>query len=108
MMRNATGVVLAGLLLLAAAKAGAQMYCEGRLVGIGDSEERVLELCGEPTRREVRSRGLDVEDGVELQQIPTEEWTYDLGPDEFVRHLLFENGTLEQIRQGGYGDGEGE
>lgn len=94
---------LAGVLLLAS-PAGA-MQCEGHLIEVGDSEEKVLRLCGPPTRRETRRRGLpETQYGVEWQTIPTEEWVYDLGPGQFVRHLLFENRTLEQIRQGGYAD----
>jgi len=92
-------------LLLAAAPAAAQMECEGQLIQVGDTTEQVLRLCGEPTRREVKNRGAPLNEyGAEWQETRTVEWTYDPGPGQFVRHLLFENGTLSQIREGGYRD----
>ncbi len=96
---------LAGLFLCLAAGPTAAMECEGHLVEVGDSEDQILQICGEPTRREVRNRGLSQDyGGLEWQSPETEEWTYDPGPGRFVRHLRFENGTLEQIRAGGYAD----
>lgn len=81
------------------------MECNGRLVEVGDSEQQILQMCGEPTRREVRNRGVSQDyDGLSWNSPETEEWIYVPGPGQFVRHLRFENGTLEQIRAGGYAD----
>ena len=103
-MGRAWGWLVAGLISLVAGAAAA-MECDGRLVQVGDSEQRVLDLCGEPTRREVRNRGVSEDyGGLEWESPETEEWTYASAPGEFVRHLRFENGTLEQIRAGGYAD----
>jgi hypothetical protein len=41
-----------------------------------------------------------VEDSVE---VPVDAWTYDFGPQRFVRFLTFEHGKLIQIDSGGYG-----
>ena len=98
-------IACAGILLGLAAGSALGMECEGRLIEVGDSAEQVLRLCGEPTRREVRNRGVSSDyGGLEWESPETEEWTYDPGPGQFVRHLRFENGTLEQIRAGGYAD----
>lgn len=80
------------------------MECDGRLVEVGQSEEQVLRMCGEPARREVRNRGNRAVVGLAWQSPETEEWTYARAPGEFVEHLLFENGRLSQIRTGGYAD----
>ena len=81
------------------------MECGGRLIEVGDTEQQVLDMCGEPYRREVRNRGVPAEyGGLSWQSPETEEWTYQPGPGQFVRHLRFENGTLDQIRAGGYAD----
>lgn len=97
--------VLTIAVLLVTAKPTMGMECGGRLIEVGDSEAQVVNLCGEPTRREVRNRGLSQDyGGLDWQSPETEEWTYAPGAGQFVRHLRFENGTLEQIRAGGYAD----
>jgi Protein of unknown function (DUF2845) len=32
-----------------------------------------------------------------------EQWTYDFGPDRFMRHLRFRNQRLEAVERGDYG-----
>ncbi|HEY6012184.1 MAG TPA: DUF2845 domain-containing protein [Nitrospirota bacterium] len=32
-----------------------------------------------------------------------EEWTYDFGPNRFMRIITFRNNTVSDIRTGGYG-----
>ena len=92
------------LQLMAAAPAAAQMWCEGRLVQAGASEQKVLDLCGRPDRTEELNDGAPlVYYGSLYRQEASVEWTYNLGPGEFVRHLIFQGGILQQIRQGGYG-----
>ena len=92
------------LQILAATPAAAQMWCEGRLVQIGATEQQVLDLCGEPDRREELNNGDPlIYYGSVYRQEASDEWTYNLGPGEFVRHLIFQGGILQQIRQGGYG-----
>jgi hypothetical protein len=36
-------------------------------------------------------------------EIPLDEWTYDLGPQSFVRYVLFENGSVIDVSTGDYG-----
>ncbi len=35
--------------------------------------------------------------------VTIEEWTYNLGPNRFLRILTFRNGVLANIKTGGYG-----
>lgn len=104
MARTMAAFVVSFTVAFASAPADA-MECGGRLVQVGESEQQILDMCGEPTSREVRNRGVPPQYGGLTWQSPeTEEWTYVPGPGQFVRHLRFENGVLEQIRAGGYAD----
>ncbi|MFK7992360.1 MAG: DUF2845 domain-containing protein [Sandaracinaceae bacterium] len=90
------------------------MTCQNRIVRQGDAGSRVASLCGEPTqivrRTVVRSRsvhrqlpnGTVVSDTVSFD-VPVEEWTYDFGPQRFVRVVVIENGQVVQIQTHGYG-----
>jgi hypothetical protein len=89
----------------------------GRLVSVGDGMKQVRDRCGEPDyvtsrseRRTIKHRytrrvGAFEESIVEEQEIevPLDEWTYDLGPNAFVRYVTFENGRVIGIRTGEYG-----
>jgi len=99
--------------LLGAASAEA-MSCQNRLVRQGDASARVIQLCGDPAqivqRNETRSRTVvgRAPDGTIIQHIVTvtvvvEVWTYDFGPQRFMRQLAFENGVLLRIDTLGYG-----
>ena len=68
------------------------MRCGERLVKIGDTTGEVAIKCGPPSWRS--SSG-------ECEEIET--WTYDLGPQDFVRILTFVDGRLREIEAGEYG-----
>ncbi|WP_027713680.1 DUF2845 domain-containing protein [Desulfuromonas sp. TF] len=108
MKRLAVVSVLVSGLLLGAGNASA-MRCGSQLVLIGDRHHDVLSKCGEPDEREERpeKRYFRVfrEGGFfeVLQEVTVEEWTYNLGPNMFVRILRFENGRLVEIETGEYG-----
>jgi len=108
------GIVLAALLLTglpAEVCADRNLRCGNRIVSVGDPQNEILERCGPPDDRhqweEARngwvSRLFDPE--TESYRAPRltegpivmERWTYDFGPHMFIRHLLFENGTLIEI-----------
>jgi len=95
------------------------MRCGTKLVSDGDSLYRVRSSCGEPNFKQHRveqrrvsrwvsgpcapngtSCGQYVESTVEVQ---IDEWTYDFGPHEFVRTVVFEEGRLLQVLTGDYG-----
>lgn len=99
--------------LVGAASAEA-MHCQQRLVRTGDASARVAELCGEPAqivqRTESRSRTVQgrAPDGTIVSHTVTvtvaiEIWTYDFGPQRFMRQLVFEEGVLRRIDTLGYG-----
>jgi hypothetical protein len=88
------------------------------IVHLGDSPGKVRGECSEPTyasarveyrrvRVRVRSEGCAgertcvrwVESTVVVH---VDDWTYDLGKNDFVQHLTFENRELVRIENGGY------
>jgi len=88
------------------------LRCGSKLIEDGDSIEKVRTYCGEPTeisRREIlRSpsyvRGGRVYHlGTEAVAVPVELWTYNFGPNKFMRRLKFVDGYLEEIETLGYG-----
>src|SRR5690242_13467274 len=93
------------------------LWCQQRLVSIGDSPFRVRTLCGEPasvaTRVEQRSvdtvRRIDGAQVVVVEShtvtVAVEEWVYDFGPERLTRRLVFENGVLRSVQTGRYGIG---
>lgn len=90
------------------------LSCRDRLVRVGDSGARVLELCGDPVevaqQQVARSRSVQrvLPDGTVVVETVTvtvllETWTYDFGPQRFMRRLTFEEGRLIAIETLGYG-----
>jgi hypothetical protein len=97
--------------------------CGTRLVSEGDSKYEVLHKCGDPDyvesweeERIQKDYGLRREYDTEnrrytwnrepflvKEKVRIEEWTYNLGPTEFMRYLRFENGILTKISTGDKG-----
>ena len=71
--------------------------CDASVLRTGLSTFDVLALCGDPAFQDV---GLEVWAGGE---VVVEIWTYDFGPQAFVRFLKFVNGKLARIETGSYG-----
>lgn len=71
-------------------------YCPrtGSYVEEGQSTAEVESACGPPATKD-RQKG--------AKGRITERWTYDFGPGYFVQFLLFLNGRLVMIEDGGYG-----
>ena len=78
-----------------------EFECNGRLVSLGEGTASTLVACGEPVSkdRRVERRPSDLPNDF----VNVEEWTYDRGPQSFVRMLRFENGRLVHIEVGDYG-----
>jgi len=102
--------VVACAVLFAAVPAYA-FRCGTRLISAGDPADKVLNFCGSPvsvqTRRTERpyiddfgrsylSRGL-------IEEVVIEEWTYNLGPQQFMRLVRIENGRVVEVKSLGYG-----
>ena len=80
--------------------------CNNKIVSIGDTKAEVAMKCGEPVWRDAREEELTekVDDKTRLRtSVTIDEWTYNFGPNAFVRILTFSNGKLTEIREGGYG-----
>ena len=119
-MRTSLAAVSFFLLILGplAAHADSGFRCKtGRLVSVGDRMTEVRNRCGDPDavstrveKRRVKHRFTRWVDGVqesvvqeEEVDVPLDEWTYDLGPNYFIRYVLFENGSVIDVATGGYG-----
>ena len=82
------------------------MRCGERIVSVGDSAADVVAKCGEPAWKAkweevIRDRpGDDTERKV---YITVEDWTYNFGPNQFLRIFTLRNGKVTDIRTGGYG-----
>jgi len=91
----------------AASEAGdLSMKCGDRIVSVGDSTADVVAKCGEPAWRDkweetIRER-LDDHASPKVY-ITVEAWTYNLGPNQFLRIFTLRNGKVTDIRTGGYG-----
>lgn len=89
----------------------------GRLVSVGDRMGDVHNRCGDPdaTSTRVEKRKVkhkytrwvgNVQESVteeEEVEVPLDEWMYDLGPNAFIRYVVFENGLVIDVATGGYG-----
>jgi len=104
--------------LTAPAAADTSFRCEsGRLARVGDPMYEVQQKCGNPdfvtqrtekrtvkhkVRRFVGGAWEEVDEEREVD-VMIDEWTYDMGPERFVRYVSFENGRVCGIASGHYG-----
>ena len=80
--------------------------CGDRIISTGDTKADVLLRCGEPFYKTSHQEELkDRIDGIAGHSVfvAVEEWTYNFGPQRFLRIITFRNGTVVDIRTGGYG-----
>ena len=80
--------------------------CDGDEIKTGLTQFEILQRCGQPffkdTRREERL--VNVDDFTKRLIINrVDEWTYNFGPNRFLRILKFENGELVDIKTGDRG-----
>lgn len=97
----------------AAAKARARprARCDAAVIRPGDLKLEVVSRCGEPALIDAwdEARGTIVTDGQgrrtigEGGTVRVERWTYDLGRNQFVRFVRFENGRVVEVSTGSYG-----
>jgi hypothetical protein len=84
--------------------------CEPSVLHVGDSKLDLSARCGEPTLAERREDLVrvtaDTGAGVAVGRTVTvvsEVWTYDFGPQTFVRFVSLEDGVVTRIDTGGHG-----
>jgi len=75
--------------------------CGDRVIKVGMSKFTAIEMCGEPTSREIK-----VIDGKIKKEV--EEWYYNCGSERQSYILFFEKRNLKRIERIGYGTGESE
>jgi hypothetical protein len=90
--------LLFALILVTGASADDSFRCGSELVNPGDSTVKVLLRCGQPSYREM------LNPGVEGSRV--ERWFYNCGSNGFLYVLRFVEGTLETIKNEGYGRGQ--
>ncbi|HWE31306.1 MAG TPA: DUF2845 domain-containing protein [Polyangia bacterium] len=86
-----------------AAQADTVMNCGDRLVSIGETTGAVAIKCGAPTFQAHRDDTRTSADG-STTTVGIDTWTYNFGPQNFIRTLTFANGSLRRIVVGDYGD----
>jgi hypothetical protein len=80
--------------------------CGDRIISTGDTTGEVLAKCGEPFYRTSHNEELWEplgQTGSRKVVVTVEEWTYNFGPQRFLRIITFRNGKVVDVRTGGYG-----
>ena len=120
MKKPGVALLVISVLLLAPLQTASAFRCGSKLVSIGDTRREVLDKCGSPgwvdswmeerlfrgTGQAMVNRGNNFTAQVPVAtvvQVTIEEWTYNMGPTQFIRILRFENSRLTEIQTGDYG-----
>lgn len=74
----------------------------GTIVSTGDSISEVVLKCDRPTFVYTHNQP-ESNSASRIAYVEIQEWTYDMGKQNFVYFLIFRNGILIEIRSGGYG-----
>jgi hypothetical protein len=83
--------------------------CGTRIITRGDTAEKILRFCGEPTSVQTRlsQRGFVDRYGraypTLVEDVVIEEWTFNFGPHQLIRVVRLENGVVADIKYLGYG-----
>jgi hypothetical protein len=111
-MMHAIGsrIVVACAVLLAAVPAYA-FRCGTRIITSGDPADKVLQFCGSPVSVQTRHAERPYIDELGrsylykglVEEVVIEEWTYNLGPQQFMRLVRIENGRVAEVKSLGYG-----
>ena len=98
-------------LIAAPETAADSMRCGSKLIGEGDSIDKVLQYCGEPATRErtwiqrapVVERGRYEFSIPGREDVPVDLWTYDFGANKLMRRVRMIAGKVERIETLEYG-----
>jgi hypothetical protein len=98
-------LVLLGAALAPADTRADAFRCGSRLITDGDTIEDVLAYCGEPAERRrtwIRRQPRFEYGGQEIpfpgeEDVPVDEWTYDLGANRLMRRVRFVAGKVDSI-----------
>ena len=90
----ALSVLLAVLSFATPARADDSVRCGDRLVSAGAVQGEVQDKCGPPTYAYTAYTA----------NATIDHWSYDRGPHDFIRTLVFRNGVLAHVVVGSYGN----
>jgi hypothetical protein len=101
------GVLFALALTVLSLNAHADSFsCEGGIISTGDRNSDVMAKCGSPDFRDSHQEEVVQKLDADTKQkiyITVEEWTYNLGPNQFTRIVILKNGRVAEIKTGNYG-----
>jgi hypothetical protein len=101
----AVAVVSAGALLTSTSAGADALRCGSKLITDGDTQEKVLQYCGEPVERtrtwitrqprfEYGGREIPFEGS---EDVPVDLWTYDFGSSRLMHRIRFVAGKVDSI-----------
>ena len=104
-MATKAALLLGSALLISSAAAADTLRCGSKLISEGDTIDKVLQYCGEPTetKRTWITRQPRFEYGGQeipfegSEDVPVDLWTYDFGPNKLMRRIRFVAGKVESI-----------
>ncbi len=124
MMKKRFKVLLFSIFLLGISGQALALRCGSKLISIGDRKPKVLARCGEPDFAETQERRYpsycrdtdyyvrdeySYRSSRRLHNYPichykiVDIWTYNFGPQKFIKELIFQNGYLKEINNLEYG-----
>ena len=116
MNRRARTAVLGALVAasIASPAAADTLRCGSRIIKEGDTQDKVLAVCGEPAQqsRTWIERAPQYELGGQwysypgTEFVPVDLWTYDFGPNRLMQRVRFVAGLLVSIETLGRGTSE--
>jgi Protein of unknown function (DUF2845) len=80
--------------------------CQGGIISTDDRSADVVAKCGDPDFRDSHQEEVTQRLSADTKQkvlVTVEEWTYNLGPSQFMRIVVLKNGRVTEIRTGNYG-----
>ncbi len=84
----------------------ARPQCGDRVISIGESKADIFAKCGEPFYRTSHDEEVWMPVGGTASRkviVTVEQWTYNFGPQRFMRIITFRNDKVVDIRTGNYG-----
>ncbi len=87
--------------------------CDPAVLSVGKLTLEILSRCGEPTVKDEWEEEVAAVRPIDGQLVYAETawrtiavWTYDFGPNAFVRYVRIEDGKVTRVETGSYGYGE--
>jgi hypothetical protein len=103
-------IALAIIALIPGVGMSLEYRCEGKIISVGDTSGELIAKCGEPDWKQSSTEEIITtidKDTTKKILIAVEEWTYNLGPDRFMRIFKLKDGRVVEMRIGDYGYAEG-